>query len=179
MKKILALAFLAIILSSCSGKMKKDQIDSANQVNENQMETPQDVQSFDVVDSENAAAAINKQAQEAIEEVEVADRVFFDLAASSLSDDAKKILDNQAAWLKSDVNIRIIVEGHCDERGAREYNIALGERRANAVKQYLTANGVESSRIKTISYGKERPAFVGAGESIWSKNRRVVTVMEE
>ncbi len=180
MKKVLALAFLAIILSSCSGTVKKDNMDSVNQVNENQMETtPQDVQNFDVVDSEDAASAINKEAQDAIEEVEVSDRVFFDLGASSLSDDAKKILDNQTSWLKSDANIRVIVEGHCDERGAREYNIALGERRANAVKKYLTVNGVESSRIKTISYGKERPAFVGSGESIWSKNRRAVTAIEE
>jgi peptidoglycan-associated lipoprotein len=180
MKKVLALAFLAIILSSCSGTVKKDNMDSVNQVNENQIETkPQDVQNFDVVDSEDVASAINQKAQDALEEVEVADRVFFDLGASSLSDDAKKILDNQTSWLKSDTNIRVIVEGHCDERGAREYNIALGERRANVVKKYLTANGVESSRIKTISYGKERPAFVGSGESIWSKNRRAVTAIEE
>jgi peptidoglycan-associated lipoprotein len=180
MKKVLALAFLAIILSSCSGTVKKDNMDSVNQVNENQIETkPQDVQNFDVVDSEDVASAINQKAQDALEEVEVADRVFFDLGASSLSDDAKKILDNQTSWLKSDTNIRVIVEGHCDERGAREYNIALGERRANVVKKYLTANGVESSRIKTISYGKERPAFVGSGESVWSKNRRAVTAIEE
>ncbi len=179
MKKILALAFLAIIVSSCSGKMKKDQIDSANQSIEQQDQTSQNPQTFDVVDSESAAAAINKQAQAEIEDVQVDDRVFFDLGASTLSADAKKTLDNQVAWLKSDPQIKIIVEGHCDERGAREYNIALGERRANAVKQYLTSNGVESGRIKTISYGKERPAFVGSGEEIWSKNRRSVTVMEE
>lgn len=179
MKKILALAFLAIILSSCGGKAKKDQMDSANKAGENGTEISQANQNFDVVNSEAAAAAINKQAQAAIEEVEVADRVFFDLNASSVSEDAKKILDNQVSWLKSDPKIKIIVEGHCDERGTREYNIALGEKRANAVKQYLSANGVESSRIKTISYGKERPAFVGASEEIWSKNRRAVTVMEE
>jgi peptidoglycan-associated lipoprotein len=179
MKKILALAFLAVVLSSCNGKAKKDQIDSANQAGVMESEASQTTKSFDVVDSEAAAAAINKQAQAAIEEVEVADRVFFDLNASSVSDDAKKILDNQSSWLKSDPKIKIIIEGHCDERGTREYNIALGEKRANSVKQYLVANGVESSRIKTISYGKERPAFVGAGEEIWAKNRRAVTAMEE
>jgi len=180
MKKVLALAFVAIILSSCGGTMKKDHTDSVNQVNENQIEeTPQDVQNFDAVESEDAASAINQKTQDVIEEVEVADRVFFDLAASSLSDDAKKILDNQTSWLKSDPSIRVMIEGHCDERGTREYNIALGERRANEVKKYLTANGVESSRVKTISYGKERPAFVGSGESVWSKNRRAVTVIEE
>jgi peptidoglycan-associated lipoprotein len=179
MKKVLSLVFLVVLISSCSGKIKKNQVDSANQFNESQMETPQNPQNFDVVGSQDAAAAINQQTQAAIDEVEVSDRVFFDLAESSLNDDAKKILDNQVAWLKSDPSIKIIVEGHCDERGAREYNIALGEKRANSVKKYLTTNGVESSRIKTISYGKERPAFVGSGESIWSKNRRAVTVIEE
>ena len=114
-----------------------------------------------------------------MEEIQVEDRVFFDLDSSSLKDNAKKILDNQAAWLKSDPSIKVIIEGHCDERGTREYNIALGERRANATKEYLVSNGVEEFRIKTISYGKERPAFVGRGEEIWSKNRRSVTVIEE
>ncbi len=180
MKKILALAFLAVILSSCSGKIKKDQIDSENQkAIENQVEVPQDTEDFDVIDNEAVAEEINQEAQAEIEEIEVSDRVFFDLNASSISDDAKEILDNQVAWLKSDPNIKVVVEGHCDERGAREYNIALGEKRANSVKQYLTANGVDSSRIKTLSYGKERPAFVGIGEIIWGKNRRAVTTIEE
>ncbi len=178
MKKILALAFLALVISSC-GNVKKGHIEDANQSTDQQNQISQNPQNFNVVDSETAAAAINKETQAAIEEVQVDDRVFFDLGAASLSDDAKKILDNQVAWLKSDPAIKIIVEGHCDERGAREYNIALGEKRANAVKQYLTSNGVDSSRIKTISYGKERPSFVGSGEEIWSKNRQSVTVMEE
>jgi len=177
MKNFLALTFLAIALCSCGGKMKKNQVDSNPSLNqENQSQNPQN---FDVVDSATAAAEINKQAQTAIDEIQVEDRTFFEVGSSSLSVDAKKILDNQTAWLKSDPKIKIIVEGHCDERGAREYNIALGAKRANAVKQYLTSNGVESRRVKTISYGKERPAFVGSGEEIWSKNRRSVTVMEE
>lgn len=179
MKKILVLALLAITISSCGGKAKTDQIDSANQLEEQQNQVPQEVQNFDVVESEAAAAEINKETQAAIEEVQVEDRVLFDLNASSLSEDAKRVLNTQVSWLKSDSAIKIIIEGHCDERGTREYNIALGERRANSAKQYLTSNGVEASRIKTISYGKERPAFVGAGEEIWSKNRRAVTVIEE
>ncbi len=178
MKKILILAILATTLFACSGKIKKNQNDSEIQPTE-QQQTSQNPQNFDVVDSEAAAAAINKQAQAAAEEVQVDDRIFFIVNASSLSAEAKKTLDTQAAWLKSDSKIKVVIEGHCDERGTREYNIALGERRANSVKQYLTANGVESSRIKTISYGKEHPAFVGAGEEIWSKNRRAVTVIKE
>ena len=176
-QKIIALAFLTIILSSCGSKAKKDKTDSTSQATEVGSEVAQNPQNFDVVDSEAAARAINQQSQAKIEEVEVADRVFFDLNSSSISDNAKKILDNQVAWLQSDSQINITIEGHCDERGTREYNLALGEKRANAVKQYLISGGVESSRIKTISYGKERPDFVGSGEEIWSKNRRTITVV--
>ncbi|MCE3255018.1 MAG: pal [Rickettsiaceae bacterium] len=182
MKKILLMALLAISISSCAGK-KFDFDDSlddeAAMTEQKPVEVPQNTQNFEAVESKAAAEAVNTQAQAAIEQVEVADRVFFDLDSSALTDSAKKVLDNQVAWLKSDSSIKITLEGHCDERGTREYNIALGEKRANAVKNYLTSNGVESSRIKTISYGKERPAFVGEGEEIWSKNRRAVTVMEE
>lgn len=81
--------------------------------------------------------------------------------------------------MNSDPSIKVIIEGHCDERGTREYNIALGERRAMAAKKYLIGKGINASRIKVISYGKERPAFIGSGEDIWAKNRRAVTVVEE
>ena len=101
----------------------------------------------------------------------------FDLNSTSIAEDAKKILDTQIAWLNSEKQISITVEGHCDERGTREYNLALGEKRANAVKQYLVSGGIQSSRIKTISYGKERPDFVGTGEEVWSKNRRATVVV--
>lgn len=180
MKNILAVILLALSLSACGGKILKDQADATPaQPAEVQPQVPQAPQNFDVVDSEAAAAQINKKTEEQIEEVQVEDRIFFDVNSSSLNADASKILDNQASWLKSDAAIKVIIEGHCDERGTREYNLALGEKRADAVKQYLSANGVESSRIKTISYGKERPAFVGSGEEIWAKNRRAVTVIEE
>lgn len=181
MKNILAVILLSLSLCACGGKILKDQADASAPVQpvEPQLQVPQNSQNFDVVDSEAAAAQINKKTEEQIEEVQVEDRVFFDLNSSSLNADASKILDNQAAWLKSDANIKVVVEGHCDERGTREYNLALGEKRADAVKQYLLANGVDGSRVKTISYGKERPAFVGSGEEIWAKNRRAVTVIEE
>ncbi|MFT5703910.1 MAG: peptidoglycan-associated lipoprotein [Rickettsiales bacterium] len=183
MKKLLVLAFIAITTSSCGGAFKQDSVDTQNQYEEPLIS--QNIQEFDVINSEDAAEEINLQAEEeieavsAVEEVEVADRVLFEVNASTLTDDAKKILTNQSAWLKSDPQIKIIIEGHCDDRGAREYNIALGEKRANSTKEYLVSNGIESSRIKTISYGKERPAFVGTGEAIWAKNRRSVTVIEE
>ncbi len=107
----------------------------------------------------------------------VGDRVFFDLDRYTLRSDAKATLDNQAAWLKRYTEYSITVEGHADERGTREYNLALGERRASAVKRYLTQLGLASNRIKTITYGKERPVALGANEEAWTQNRRGVTVL--
>jgi peptidoglycan-associated lipoprotein len=105
----------------------------------------------------------------------IGDRVFFDLDKYKIRADAQKILQAQANWLKQRPNLDITIEGHCDERGTREYNLALGERRANAVKDYLVALGVSASRIMTISYGEERPVALGHNESAWAQNRRGVT----
>lgn len=109
----------------------------------------------------------------------VGDRVFFDFDKYSLRDDAKAALDKQAAWLKKYPAYALTVEGHCDERGTREYNLALGERRANSVKEYLVAAGLPASRVKTISYGKERPVALGSNDAAWSQNRRGVTVLSK
>lgn len=110
--------------------------------------------------------------------VNVGDRVFFGYDQYDLTQEARDTLGRQANWLNQYSNLRITIEGHCDERGTREYNLALGERRANAVKNYLVALGVDPSRITTISYGKERPAVPGSNETAWSQNRRGVTVVE-
>ena len=107
----------------------------------------------------------------------VGDRVFYEYNSSELTADAQHTLDRQVQWLKQYAKINVTVEGHCDERGTREYNLALGERRATAAKKYLVAAGIPASRISTISYGKERPAVVGSDESAWSQNRRAVTVV--
>jgi peptidoglycan-associated lipoprotein len=109
--------------------------------------------------------------------VNVGDRIFFGYDESELSSEARMTLDKQAAWLKQYPNVTITVEGHADERGTREYNLALGERRANSVKTYLLSQGVDSSRINTISYGKERPAVAEANPAGWAQNRRAVTVV--
>ena len=111
--------------------------------------------------------------------VNVGDRVFFDYNQSDVKADGKQVLDRQAAWLKQYASTKIVVEGHADERGTREYNIALGERRAISTKNYLVSKGVDAKRVETISYGKERPAVVGSNEAAWSQNRRAVTVIEE
>lgn len=109
--------------------------------------------------------------------VNVGDRVFFGYDKSDLSSEARATLDRQAAWLKKYGSASITVEGHADERGTREYNLALGERRATAVKNYLVADGVSAARVKTVSYGKERPAVIGSNEAAWAQNRRGVTVV--
>lgn len=111
--------------------------------------------------------------------VNVGDRIFFSFNESDLSAEARATLDRQAAWLKKYGSVHVTVEGHCDERGTREYNLALGERRATAVKNYLVADGIKVDRVKTISYGKERPAVLGSNEAAWAQNRRGVTVVTE
>lgn len=114
-------------------------------------------------------------AQELVENVP--DRVFFGYDSSVLDGRDQGVLQLQAEWLKANPAITITVEGHADERGTREYNLALAERRANSVKNYLSRLGVNASRINTISYGKERPAVVGSSDAAWAKNRRGVTVI--
>jgi len=109
--------------------------------------------------------------------VNVGDRVYFDYNSDLLSSEGQATLNHQAEWLKQYSNVNVVIEGHADERGTREYNIALGERRATAAKNYLVGLGVSGSRVSTISYGKERPAVVGHDESSWSQNRRAVTVI--
>jgi peptidoglycan-associated lipoprotein len=107
----------------------------------------------------------------------VGDRVFFDYDSSVIQSEGEAILQKQAEWLKKNAGVSVTIEGHCDERGTREYNLGLGERRASAAKSYLVNLGVSSSRIQTISYGKERPAVVGSDDSAWTQNRRGVTVV--
>jgi len=109
--------------------------------------------------------------------VNVGDRIFFDTDSSAIRADAQGILARQAQWLNQYRNYGITVEGHADERGTREYNLALGARRAAAARDFLVAQGVASSRLKTISYGKERPVAVCDDISCWSQNRRAVTTL--
>jgi peptidoglycan-associated lipoprotein len=108
----------------------------------------------------------------------VGDRVFFGFDRYDLTAEAQAELQKQATWLKSYPQYRFVIEGHCDERGTREYNLALGERRATAVKNYLVALGIDQNRMQTISYGKERPAVLGDNEEAWAQNRRGVVVLQ-
>lgn len=109
----------------------------------------------------------------------VGDRVFFALDSSEITSEGRATLDRQVDWLKKyGSKYKVTVEGHCDERGTREYNLALGARRATAVKNYLTARGISDGSLGTISYGKERPDSQGSDEAVWSRNRRGVTVLQ-
>ena len=107
----------------------------------------------------------------------IGDRIFFGFNSSNLSSETKNTLMRQAKWLEGNTSYSVTVEGHCDERGTREYNIALGERRANSIKKFLIHHGVSEKRIDTVSYGKERPAVIGDNEEAFSKNRRGVTTI--
>ncbi len=106
-----------------------------------------------------------------------ADTIFFDTDMFNIDAEDQAALRQQAEYLRQYPNIRATVEGHCDERGTREYNIALGERRANAAKNYLVSLGISADRLTTVSYGKERPVAVGSNENAWAQNRRAVTII--
>ena len=110
-------------------------------------------------------------------EASAGDRVFFAFDRSDITPEAQETLARQAEWLQRYPNVTVTIEGHCDERGTREYNLGLGERRAQAAKNVLVAMGIPASRISTISYGKERPAVVGSTEEAYAQNRRAVTVV--
>ena len=110
--------------------------------------------------------------------VNVGDRVFFESDSSELTMQSRATLDKQAQWLQQYGNYTFTIEGHADERGTREYNIALGARRAHAVRDYLAARGIQANRMRTVSYGKERPVAVCDNISCWSQNRRAVTVLD-
>jgi peptidoglycan-associated lipoprotein len=110
-------------------------------------------------------------------EASAGDRVFFAFDRSDITPESQQILAGQADWLRRYPNVTVTIEGHADERGTREYNLALGERRAQAVKNVLVAMGIPASRISTISYGKERPAVVGSSEEAYAQNRRAVTTV--
>lgn len=152
---------LALVISSCATK-KKATSTGDNQVNVGSTSNDQqtDLSSIELMSDSDSGKAGSLRS------------VNFGFNSSSLSSGAKNILQGNADFLKANPSVDIQVEGHCDERGGREYNIALGERRAKTVKNYLAALGVVTTRIKTISYGKERPVSFGHDESSWASNRR-------
>ncbi len=157
-----------LLVSACSGNANKGGVDTS-------MDTTGDGV---FVDGETLMDGAPEPGTQADLVVNVGDRIFFETDSSDLTGEARATLEHQASWLDQYPSLGVTIEGHADERGTREYNLALGERRANAVKNYLVALGVAPSRVSTISFGKERPAVPGSNETAWSQNRRGVTKVQ-
>ncbi len=131
------------------------------------------------IDPSTNPGAVGAQATNTVEyfNVVVGDRVFFDTDRHELTSEAQYVLSKQAQWFAANRGATAVIEGHADERGTREYNLALGARRANSTRAYLITQGVEGGRLRTVSYGKERPVGLGSDPQAWSQNRRGVTVV--
>ena len=172
MTKRFLVLFAAIGLLAACETAPKDAGDAAGASGASSTTSSSDTSASASASSSDAAAATPAE-----ELASIGDRVFFDYDSSALGAEAKATLAAQAAFLAANPAVTITVEGHCDERGTREYNLALGERRATAARDYLVAQGVNAARIKTISYGKERPSFIGSNPYAYSKNRRAVSVI--
>lgn len=158
-----------LVVSACSGTDDEEvAFDAQAAEREGITDGPLD----EIYQGDNASSA--EPGTQADLVVNVGDRVFFGTNRYDLSAEAREVLDKQAAWLREYPNVNITIEGHADERGTREYNIALGERRANSVRSYLSALGISPLRLNVVSFGKERPAVPGANESAWAQNRRSV-----
>ena len=170
--KFLISAFLLLFIAACATK-PKDEADASGSGSSGSDST---VSSEEGSITETVGSGIVSGSQEDLI-VNVGDRVFFGYDSSDLDSDALELLQDQVAWLKQNSDVSVVIEGHCDERGTREYNLALGEKRAQAVKNYLIGLGINPDRVSTISYGKERPAVVGSNDGAWAQNRRSVTIV--
>ena len=164
--------FIVFFVAACATKPK----DSADSSGSGSTSSSSDVSSEEGTITETDGSGIVSGSQEDLI-VNVGDRVFFGYDSSDLDSDALELLQDQVAWLKQNSNVSVTIEGHCDERGTREYNLALGEKRAQSVKNYLIGLGISPDRVSTISYGKERPAVVGSNDGAWAQNRRSVTIV--
>lgn len=164
-----------LLLTACSSNDEYDYGTDAADLNTGQVGL-EDNQQSGIGANDLAANQAPPGTQEELE-LSVGDRVFFDYDSAVLSPVATETLDRQGAWLRQYPAITVTVEGHADERGTREYNLAIGDRRATAVRNYLLALNVPPEQVLTISYGEERPADAGADEAAWANNRRAVTVV--
>ena len=170
--KFLISALLVLFVTACATKPK----DSADSSGSGSSGSDSSISEDEGNITETSGSGIVSGSQEDLI-VNVGDRVFFGYDSSDLDSDALELLQDQVAWLKQNSNVSVTIEGHCDERGTREYNLALGEKRAQAVKNYLIGLGINPDRVSTISYGKERPAVVGSNDGAWAQNRRSVTIV--
>ena len=169
--KFLISTFIVLFVAACATKPK----DSADSSGSGSSSSGSDVASEGTITETTGSGIVSGSQEDLI--VNVGDRVFFGYDSSDLDSDALELLQDQVAWLKQNSDVSVTIEGHCDERGTREYNLALGEKRAQAVKNYLIGLGINPDRVSTISYGKERPAVVGSNDGAWAQNRRSVTIV--
>ena len=163
--------FMVLFVAACATTPK----DSADSSGSGSSSSGSDVSSEGSITETSGSGIVSGSQEDLI--VNVGDRVFFGYDSSDLDSDALELLQDQVAWLKQNSDVSVTIEGHCDERGTREYNLALGEKRAQSVKNYLIGLGINPDRVSTISYGKERPAVVGSNDGAWSQNRRSVTIV--
>ena len=165
-QRILAIVAATFLLAAC---------ETASQVSGDSASTSASNTASSSSASSASLSAADKTPAEKL--AQVGDTVNFDFDSAELTVSARSTLNRQAAFLSLNPDLMIVIEGHADERGTREYNLALGDRRATAVRDYLVAKGINSARVRTVSYGKERPAVAGSDEAAWAKNRRAATVL--
>ena len=165
-QRILAIVAATFLLAAC---------ETASQVSGDSASTSASNTASSSSASSASSSAADKTPAEKL--AQVGDTVNFGFDSAELTVSARSTLNRQAAFLNLNPDLMIVIEGHADERGTREYNLALGDRRATAVRDYLVAKGINSARVRTVSYGKERPAVAGSDEAAWAKNRRAATVL--
>jgi peptidoglycan-associated lipoprotein len=165
-----ALVIGALTLSACTNADRFDNADAVDLNAQNGLNAANDI-------NQTALGGANDPASPQFFSQTIGDRVLFEVDTSSLTAAGRATLDGQARWLATNSDYLAVIEGHADEQGTREYNLALGARRANAVREYLVSQGLAASRIRTVSYGKERPLEVCSAESCYAQNRRAVTII--
>jgi peptidoglycan-associated lipoprotein len=174
--RIIGVASLLLLVAACSSKKKLAELPPAPpQAGQTVGQSTGDDQTG--LDTGNVANAFIPGSQEEFAAQTGSDHVLFDTDGFELDQEARTILTAHARWLAEHPGISAVVEGHCDERGTREYNLALGERRALSAKNFLVAQGIDVRRLRVVSYGKERPSVERSDESAWAQNRRAVTVV--
>lgn len=180
-QRLIALFAAAFFLAACETASQTDAAStgdssaSSTTASSSATSTSSDSSSTSTGASSSPALTEKEKTEAAL--ADVGNTVYFSYDSSSLSSVAQGILDRQAAFLKANPSVTVTIEGHADERGTREYNLALGDRRASASRDYLLAQGINAARVRTVSYGKERPAVAGSTKVAWAKNRRAATVI--
>ena len=169
-------ALLVFFLAACS-TTPKDTADSSGSGSSTASSDASSAEEGTIIETSPDSVSIQPGSQEDLI-VNVGDRVYFNYDSSDLDDEDRAILNSQSKFLNQNQSLKVTIQGHCDERGTREYNLALGEKRASSVKDYLISLGINSERISVVSYGKERPQVLGSNKTAWSMNRRSVTTID-